>query len=89
MTLFTAARKHEKSLAFRRFRRQLFHQSISAILSTLRPYMTTPEIVKCPDGHLRRVIYGIGPYIADYPEQVLLAAVVSGWCVRLVLSLLF
>lgn len=25
-------------------------------------------------------MYGIGPYIADYPEQCLLACVVSGWC---------
>ncbi|KAJ7856063.1 hypothetical protein B0H14DRAFT_3085331 [Mycena olivaceomarginata] len=30
---------------------------------------TMPEVVRCPDGHFRRVIYGIGPYIADYPEQ--------------------
>ena len=32
--------------------------------------MTTPEVVRCPDGHFRHAIYGIGPYIADYPEQV-------------------
>jgi len=42
--------------------------------------MTTPEVVKCPDGHFRRAIYGIGPYIADYPEQVWLASIVQGWC---------
>lgn len=42
--------------------------------------MTTPEVTRCPDGHYRRVIYGLGPYIADYPEQVLAACVVSGWC---------
>ncbi|KAF7348718.1 hypothetical protein MVEN_01390700 [Mycena venus] len=28
------------------------------------------------------LIYGLGPYIADYPEQVLLACVVQGWCPR-------
>lgn len=44
--------------------------------------MTTPEITLCPDGHFRRAIYGIGPYIADYPEQVLLSCVVQGWCPR-------
>ena len=44
--------------------------------------MTKPDIVKCPDGHYRRAIYTLGPYIADYPEQVLVAAVVSGWCTR-------
>jgi len=42
--------------------------------------MTTPDIVRCPDGHYRRVIYGLGPYIADYPEQVVLSGVVQGWC---------
>ena len=40
----------------------------------------------CPDGHYRRAVYLLGPYIADYPEQVLLAGVVSGWCVRCVSS---
>lgn len=44
--------------------------------------MTAPEIVICPDGHFRKVIYGLGPYIADYPEQVLLACVVYTWCPR-------
>ncbi|KAF8200370.1 hypothetical protein BJ912DRAFT_1020063 [Pholiota molesta] len=42
--------------------------------------MTTPEVVHCPDGHFRKVIYSLGPYIADYPEQVWLAGVVQGWC---------
>ena len=42
--------------------------------------MTTPEVVKCPDGHFRRAIYGLGPYISDYPEQVWLAGIVQGWC---------
>jgi hypothetical protein len=45
--------------------------------------MTEPDIVRCADGHFRRVIYGIGPYIADYPEQALLACIVQGWCPRL------
>lgn len=44
--------------------------------------MTRPDIIQCPDGHFRRVIYGIGPYIADYPEQALVAGVVYGWCGR-------
>jgi Plavaka transposase len=35
--------------------------------------MTQPEIVHCADGYFQRVIYGLGPYIADYPEQALLA----------------
>jgi hypothetical protein len=46
--------------------------------------MTTPEVVKCPDGHFRRAVYGLGPYIADYPEQVWLSGIVQGWCPKYV-----
>ncbi len=42
--------------------------------------MTSPEVVLCGDGHHRKVIYGLGPYIADYPEQTLLTCVVQNWC---------
>jgi hypothetical protein len=44
--------------------------------------MTTPEVVRCADGHYRRAIYGLGPYIADYEEQVVLAGIVRNWCGR-------
>ena len=30
------------------------------------------------------MVWGIGPYITDYPEQVLLACVVQGWCPKCV-----
>jgi Plavaka transposase len=79
-----ADREHDDSTAFRKFRRQLFHSSLAVILDPLRQGMTSPEIRRCPDGHLRRVVYGLGPYIADYPEQVLLACVVNNWCPRYV-----
>lgn len=46
--------------------------------------MTTPELVLCPDGHYRKAIYEIGPFIADYPEQVVLAGIVQGWCPKFV-----
>lgn len=49
--------------------------------------MTHPEVVRCFDGHYRRVIYSIGPYIADYPEQALVASIVQGWCPRYALFL--
>lgn len=42
--------------------------------------MSVPRITRCADGHFRRVIYSLGPYIGDYPEQALLACVVQGWC---------
>ncbi|KAG1855909.1 hypothetical protein F4604DRAFT_1883171 [Suillus subluteus] len=67
---------------FRAFRRQLFHCSLSRILNTLKSGMTKPEVAKFGDGHFRRVIYGLGPYIADYEEQVLLACIVRRWCTR-------
>ena len=38
------------------------------------------DVVWCPDNHFQRVIYGIGPYIADYPEQAAAAGIVSNWC---------
>lgn len=80
----SADRKYEGDTAFRTFRRQLFHSSLAAILEPLRAAMTKPEVAICADGHFRRVVYGLGPYIADYPEQVLLSGIVQGWCPRYV-----
>jgi len=79
-----ATKQHASDVRFRKFRRQLFHCSLSKILETLRPAMTKPEVARFGDGHFRRVIYGLGPYIADYEEQVLLACIVRGWCPRYV-----
>jgi len=50
--------------------------------------MTIPEVVKCPDGHFHQAVYGLGPYIADYPEQVWLSGIVQGWCPKYVTILL-
>ncbi|KAJ7797100.1 hypothetical protein B0H14DRAFT_3549113 [Mycena olivaceomarginata] len=76
-------RQFAKSKEFRKFRRQLFHSSIARILQPLKPYMTKPRITRCADGHFRRAIYGLGPYIADYPEQALLiTCIVQGYCPR-------
>ncbi|KAG1886072.1 hypothetical protein F4604DRAFT_1877994 [Suillus subluteus] len=73
-------KKHAKDDVFRIFCRQLFHSSLSTILSSLKPVMTTYEVVRCGDGHFRRVIYSLGPYIADYEEQLVLSCVVKHWC---------
>ncbi|KAJ7823138.1 hypothetical protein B0H14DRAFT_2370285 [Mycena olivaceomarginata] len=75
-------RENKDTVEFRTFRRNRFHGSLRHILQSLKPGMTTPEVALFADGHYRRVIYGLGPYIADYPEQVLLACVVQGWCAR-------
>jgi Plavaka transposase len=42
--------------------------------------MTTLEVARCLDGYYRRIIFSLGPYIADYPEQVWLAGIVQHWC---------
>jgi hypothetical protein len=75
-----ATHEFRDNAAFRKFRRQLLHSSLAKVLESLKAGMTVPEVVRFPDGHFRRVIYGLGPYIADYPEQALLACIVQGWC---------
>ena len=77
-----ADKAHTNDVDFRQFRRKLFHVSLSCILQSLKSGEVTPEVFQCPDGHFRRVIWGMGPYIADYPEQVLLACIVKNWCAR-------
>lgn len=79
-----AERKDDDSVAYRKFRRQLFHSSVSAILQSLKPGMSDAEVLRCADGHFRRAIFDLAAYIADYPEQVLLTSIVSGWCPRFV-----
>ncbi|THG97315.1 hypothetical protein EW026_g4652 [Hermanssonia centrifuga] len=73
-----AEKRYAKDPTFRKFRRQLFHSSLSTILQPLKQYMTKPEVVRCADSHFRRAIYGLGPYIADYMEQVLTTNTVQG-----------
>ncbi|KAF7352250.1 C2H2-type domain-containing protein [Mycena venus] len=67
-------------IAYQKFVRQMYHACLARIFEPLKAGMTTPEVVRCPDGHFRRVICGLGPYIADYPEQVWLSCIVQGWC---------
>ena len=78
--IHSATKAETDSVEFRQFRRKLFHVSLSTILESLRPGETTPEVFQCSDGRYRRVIWGVGPYIADYPEQALLACIVQNWC---------
>ena len=80
MKLSTAKHGHRATVAFQKFTRQMYHACLAHVFNPLKPGMTIPEVVRCPDGHFCRAIYGIGPYIADYPEQVWLTAIVQGWC---------
>jgi hypothetical protein len=80
----TASKQQRKTPLYQKFCRQLYHACLYKVFEPLKAGMTTPEVVKCPDGHFRRAIYGLGPYIADYPEQVWLSGVVQGWCPKYV-----
>ncbi|KAG0695647.1 hypothetical protein DFH29DRAFT_984904 [Suillus ampliporus] len=75
-----STKEHLEDKDFRNFCRQMFHSSLAKIFDSVKPNMTVPDIVHCPDSHFRRVIYGLGPYIADYPEQLVLSGVVQNWC---------
>ncbi|EMD30780.1 hypothetical protein CERSUDRAFT_78623 [Gelatoporia subvermispora B] len=77
-----ADKKYNDDPLFRKFRRQLIHSSLLAILESLKAGMTKWEIFRCPDEYFCQVIFGIGPYIADYLEQALLACIVQGWCAK-------
>ena len=79
MKLLSGTRDDQNS-EFRLFRRNLIHAAIAKIFHDLKPAMSKPEVTKCADGKYRCVIYGFGPYIADYPEQCIIACNVQGWC---------
>ncbi|KDQ53825.1 hypothetical protein JAAARDRAFT_115144, partial [Jaapia argillacea MUCL 33604] len=74
------SKKHRRKPAYQKFCRQMYHACLAHVFEPLKAGMTTPEVVQCADGHFRHAIYGLGPYIADYPEQVWLSGVVQGWC---------
>ncbi|KAG1894965.1 uncharacterized protein F5891DRAFT_1130757 [Suillus fuscotomentosus] len=77
-----STKEYNNDTNYRNFRRQLFQQSLAKIFESVKPFMETPNITCFPDGHFRRTIYGLGPYIADYPEQVLLSGILQNWCPR-------
>ena len=79
---YIAIQEHSANLQFQKFCQQLFHSSLSTILSTLKPAMMNPEVVIYGDGHFHCMIYSLGPYIANYEEQVLLACIVQRWYAR-------
>ncbi|KAG2347176.1 hypothetical protein BDR05DRAFT_945548 [Suillus weaverae] len=74
--------EHKETKEFHDFRRQIFHSSLVKILETFKNPMLMPEIAHFGDGHYRHIVYGLGPYIANYEEQVLLTSIVRNWCPR-------
>lgn len=74
-----ASRRYDNNKAFRNSAKGL-PCIFGSNIQTMEGEMTTPTILRCPDGHYHRVIFGLGAYIADYPEQFTLSGVVSDWC---------
>ncbi|KAI6162666.1 hypothetical protein EDD17DRAFT_1776455 [Pisolithus thermaeus] len=68
VTWNVATREYASKDEFHRFQCQPFHSSLGCILKTLKPGMAKPEVTLFGDGHYWCVIYGLGPYIADYEE---------------------
>jgi hypothetical protein len=56
------------------------------MLASLKPGMRTSEAVLYGDGNYHHIIYGIGPYIADYPEQCLITCIVQWWYSRYIVN---
>ncbi|KAJ7705962.1 hypothetical protein B0H16DRAFT_1826305 [Mycena metata] len=53
-------KRQRKTPAFQKFVRQMYHACLARVYEPLKAGMTTPEVVRCPDGHLRRAIYSLG-----------------------------
>ncbi|KAG1794380.1 uncharacterized protein HD556DRAFT_1236734 [Suillus plorans] len=74
-------KEHNDDIKYRNFRWQLFQRSLAKIFESVKPFMENFDVTRFPDdGHYRRTVYGLGPYIADYPEQILLSGIVQNWC---------
>ena len=83
-----ASKRQQKKPLYQKFCQQLYHTCLSKSSHPLKPGMTIPEVVKCPDGYFHRAVYGLGSYIADYLEQVWLSGLVQGWCPKYVAFIL-
>jgi Plavaka transposase len=77
LIIMTASQKERKTVAYQQFCHQLYHACLAYVYDPLKPSMTSPEVVQCPDGHFHHAIFSIGPFIADYPEQVWLTCIVQ------------
>ncbi|KAN0140196.1 hypothetical protein V8E53_002092 [Lactarius tabidus] len=65
----------QKHPEFQRFCWQLDHSCLKLIFKLLREFMMTYTTVKCADRQFHHTIFGLGPYIVDYPEQVWLGGI--------------
>jgi len=75
-----AGQKARTTVEYQQFCQQLYYACLAYVFTPLKPVMTSPEVIQCPNRHFCCAIFSIGPYIADYPEQVWLTVIVNGWC---------
>ncbi|OCH84147.1 hypothetical protein OBBRIDRAFT_808451 [Obba rivulosa] len=61
-------------------RYQLYHDCISVIMTSLKKAGKTGLPMTCPDGFIRHIWPIIAAYIADYPEQCLVACCSENHC---------
>ncbi|KAG1745056.1 uncharacterized protein EDB91DRAFT_1080565 [Suillus paluster] len=80
LAILKSTKEHLEDKDFRNFCRQMFHSSLTKIFDSMKPNITIPDVVCCPDSHYWCVIYGLGPYITNYQEQLVLSGVVQNWC---------
>ena len=78
--ILIASREADDDDEFRLFKKQLYRASLAKVFELLREGMTTPQV----DTHYCRVIFRLDPFIADYPEKVMLSGIVQGWCPKYV-----
>jgi Plavaka transposase len=84
-----ATKEHNNNVKYRNFRRQLFQCSLAKIFESVKPFMETFDVTCFLDGHFRQTVHSLGPYIADYPEQLILSGIMQNWCPRYVTNFYF
>ncbi|KAF8258996.1 hypothetical protein EI94DRAFT_1774037 [Lactarius quietus] len=82
LPILKKSKHQQKWTDYQMFCHQLYHSCLDIIFALLKPYSMVPKVMKCPDGHFCHIVFGLGPYIADYPEQVWLTGIVSNWCAK-------